>query len=173
MDKYELYAGDSILTYSGHYLDVFNPDPACICIEDIAHALAQIPRFGGHLIRPLSVAEHCMNVAYKVPVQLGLDALLHDASEAYLMDIPSPIKRRLPDYKKLEENLTKVINAKFGIAYPKPIEIKAADKVCLEEEHERYRVAQDKRSYPMSNTLAEKYFLRLFEIFSGEEDCSG
>ena len=167
MDNPQLHAGDCILTYSGHYLNVFDPNPDHICIEDIAHALSQIPRFGGHLIRPLSVAEHSINVAYKVPTELGLDALLHDASEAYLMDIPKPIKKRLPDYIKLEEELTKVINAKFGIVYPKPPLVKAADIACLENEHEKYRVCQDKTSYPMSSILAEKLFLRLFELFNG------
>ena len=49
---------------------------------------------------------------------LKLAGLLHDASEAYIGDMPSPFKKLMPDYKKLEDNLMKVIAQKFGFEYP-------------------------------------------------------
>ena len=80
-------------TFTGRLFDPFNPDPALIDLRDIAHALGNICRFGGHSRRYYSVAEHSILVASLVPEPLRLPALLHDAAEAYLGDIITPIKR--------------------------------------------------------------------------------
>lgn len=67
--------------------------PDDVHIEDIAHGLANEARFAGHTRERYSVAEHCVRVSWVVPRELALRALLHDASEAYLKDIPRPIKK--------------------------------------------------------------------------------
>jgi 5'-deoxynucleotidase YfbR-like HD superfamily hydrolase len=102
-------------------------------IEDIAHALSMIPRWGGHYHWFLSVAEHSRSVAY-VTKGDKLEALLHDASEAYLMDLPRPIKQNMPEYKAIEDGVMKVIAEKFGIGFPFSEETKLADKAMLESE---------------------------------------
>lgn len=139
MSKYDnLHAGDCIRTFTGLYMNVFEPTPDMIHIDDIAHALSNQPRFAGHLKNFYSVAEHSVLVSKLVPDEYKLQALLHDASEAYLLDIPSPIKRRLPEYKILEDNLMKVIAEKFQFEYPLNPIVKAADKTALEREWDYY-----------------------------------
>src|SRR5690606_26745918 len=104
-----LYEANCIRTFTGQYINVFDPKPDLIRIEDIAHALSQMPRFGGHLPVFYSVAQHSLACAHKVSSRNALAALLHDASEAYLMDIPKPIKNNLHNYKETEHALMEVI----------------------------------------------------------------
>lgn len=162
MAKPELHAGDCILTYSGHYLNVFDPNPDHICIEDIAHALSHIPRFAGHLEKVICVAEHSVFVAEAVSDSVRLQALLHDASEAYLMDIPKPIKRHLPDYQALENKLMEAIASKFGFSYPLDQEVKEADKNRLEIEHYYLRVKNGVDVTPWTSDQAKSKFLEMY-----------
>jgi 5'-deoxynucleotidase YfbR-like HD superfamily hydrolase len=121
-------------TYTGQTVDVFNPDPATINIQDIAHSLSMQCRFGGHTNVFYSVAQHSIAVMDRVPENLKLTALLHDASEAYLLDFPRPIKKQVRGYEALEEEIERTIAAKFGLHYPYPDEIKQADKEELANE---------------------------------------
>lgn len=129
-----LYTTDCIRTSSGQYVNVFNPDPDTILIQDISHSLSMQCRFGGHLPFHFSVAQHSINVSYLVPPEYAFAALMHDASEAYLLDIPRPIKNRMPEYKIIEDNLMKVIAAKFEFEWPMDDVIKQADNKALEHE---------------------------------------
>lgn len=99
---------------SGKKIYFLNPDPEDFDIEDIAFSLSNQCRFNGH-VRFYSVAEHSLWVGSKLPLHLQLAGLLHDASEAYLSDVPTPVKQCLPDYKKIEANLQKLIDEKFNI----------------------------------------------------------
>ncbi|MGZ6854414.1 MAG: hypothetical protein ACXVGC_10195 [Mycobacteriaceae bacterium] len=89
----------TIETHTGLFYDYLDPKPEQVCIEDIAHALSMTSRFGGHCSRFYSVAEHCCLVRQLVieagRPELGLAALLHDAHEAYVGDIPTPLKHEL------------------------------------------------------------------------------
>ncbi|CAN1553651.1 hypothetical protein MCERE19_02276 [Spirosomataceae bacterium] len=131
MDK--LYTERAIKTISGIYVDVFDPKPEMFVIEDIAHALSMIPRWGGHYPFFYSVARHSRMVCYRTKGN-QLEALMHDASEAYLMDLPRPIKQNMPEYKAIEEGVMKVIADKFGFGFPFSEETKRADKAELEAE---------------------------------------
>jgi len=87
--EYSLYdSKDCIRTFTGKWMDVFNPTADMIDIRDIAHALACTPRFAGHLPKFYSVAQHSIMCYDMVDKEFELVALLHDASEAYLLDIP-------------------------------------------------------------------------------------
>lgn len=123
-----------IRTWTGKLFDVTNPKPDLICIEDIAHALSNLCRFGGHTEQFFSVAEHSVWVAQNVRHKHKLAALLHDASEAYLVDIPTPIKKLLPDYYRWEYRLMEVIAEKFGFQYPLHPDVQEADENALRAE---------------------------------------
>ena len=114
----------------------FDPDPATIHIEDIARALSHICRYGGHVRRFYSVAEHCVHVASVAPEPLKLDALLHDGAEAYLGDIPRPIKKH-PDmegWRAAEMIVNAALADRFDLARPMPLVVKAIDdRIILDE----------------------------------------
>ena len=99
------------LTYSGKLIDVKKPDPELINILDIARGLSRQFRFNGLTVAPYTVAQHSVIVSRicKNP-KAQLLALMHDASEAYLHDIPAPIKAALPDYQRLEAKWTSAIH---------------------------------------------------------------
>jgi hypothetical protein len=103
-----------IETVSGKKFHFLNPTPDEIDIKDIAYALANQCRFNGH-VPYFSVAEHSVAVAARLVPKLQLAGLLHDAAEAYLSDIPSPIKQWLPDYKAMEAVVQNAVWTKFGI----------------------------------------------------------
>src|SRR5690606_4110631 len=98
-----------IRTFTGIYVDVFDPTPEMICIEDIAHALAHQCRFAGHVKRFYSVAQHSVMCSRMVDRLYQMEALLHDASEAYLLDIPKPIKEKIVGYKEMEDRMMGLI----------------------------------------------------------------
>lgn len=109
-----------IQTFSKKKLYPLNPYPAAICIEDIAHDLAAQNRFTGHTIWPHSVGLHSIHVADQLPPHLKLAGLMHDASEAYLVDLPKPLKV-LPEfaaYRAAEARLMEVIAEKYGFQWP-------------------------------------------------------
>lgn len=125
---------DCIRTFTGVYVNVFEPDINTINIYDIAHALAFQGRFTGHLPRFYSVAQHSIMCSKRVEPKYKLQALMHDASEAYLTDMPSPIKNRMPQYREVEDKLMGVISEIFNFEYPLHPSVKEADRGELERE---------------------------------------
>lgn len=127
----------TIQTYTGLEFDVTRPDPALIRIEDIAHALSCMPRFAGHTRWFYSVAQHSVHVSQLVPPHLAKAALLHDATEAYILDMPTPVKAMLPVYRVMETGLMMAIARAFDCWYidlAARDEVKHADMVALATE---------------------------------------
>lgn len=124
----------SISTYDGDFFDFNNPEKYTFSIEAIAHALSNICRYGGHCNRFYSVAEHSVLVSQLVPPELGLCGLLHDASEAFVGDMPSPLKAMCKSYRTIENRVHEAISQQYGLPYPFPPEIKAADKALYKAE---------------------------------------
>lgn len=125
--------GDWILTHSGVQFWPLDPRPEEVLIEDIAHALANQCRFSGHCRFHYSVAQHSVIVSENVPSEAAMWGLLHDASEAYLVDLPRPIKRysKLGDiYRDLEQQVMDCIAVKFNLGEC-PDSVKEADDACL------------------------------------------
>jgi hypothetical protein len=104
-----------VATVSGARIDYPDTDPEQIRIEDIAHALSRMPRWAGHTTFPVSVAQHCLNCSAVAEPKDQLAALLHDASEAYIADLPKPFKMVLPEYKDLEGAIIIALEKRFGL----------------------------------------------------------
>lgn len=119
-----------IKTFSGKhfYYDKINKDD--IVIHDIAVSLSNICRFAGHLSHFYSVAQHAVLCSQLVPQEFAFEALMHDATEAYCQDIPAPLKRLLPDYKRMEEKIDAVIREKYGLPPVMSTPVKYADLSC-------------------------------------------
>jgi len=123
-----------LLTASGRQFDPIDPQPDMIDLVDIATGLSNECRFAGQCKFFYSVAQHSVLVSHNVPTEHAWEALLHDAAEAYIKDIPAPIKRLLPDYRALEHKIEAAIRARFGLPEIQSVSIKQADLVLLATE---------------------------------------
>jgi 5'-nucleotidase len=137
--------GPYLQTVSGRWLNPFDADPEQLEAGDIARALANLCRFGGHCRAFYSVAQHSVIVSQLVE-QGGGDAedafaaLMHDATEAYLGDMPHPLKHRSPlgaAFKAAEADLELAMRARFRIKADVP-EIKRADRALLATERRAF-----------------------------------
>jgi uncharacterized protein len=167
MKNERLNAGIGTLrTYTGLYINVVSPDPDMINIIDIAHHLSLINRWCGASEEGISVAQHSIIVSEFIdgPPKLKLLGLLHDATEAYMQDIPSPIKALFPAYITVEHHLMSVIAKKFDLEYPFPEEIKIKDRKVLEIEWKSIILQEicEIGIVPMSAKDAEAGFLNMY-----------
>jgi len=137
--------GDWIETYKGMKFYPLDPRPEDVTVEDIAHGLANTCRYSGQCKFFFSVAQHSLNCAAYIK-RLGLGerwqllALLHDAAEAYISDMPKPIKPFLPQFKDVEDNIMAMVYHALNIRPPNSIErgmVKQADLVMLATEARR------------------------------------
>lgn len=116
-----------IQTYSGDAFDFLQLDTKSVHLRDIAHALSNLCRFNGHTRRFYSVAEHSVWVSQKCDPDYALQGLLHDATEAYVGDMVSPLKRLITDFSKHEANVWKLICKKFHVEEELHPSVKDAD----------------------------------------------
>lgn len=123
--------GDWMQTFGGGRFYPLDPRPDEIDPGDISHALSLLCRYGGHVDRFYSVAEHCVLMSQAVPPEHALVALLHDATEAFVVDVPRPLKRQLPDYQAIEASVWLAICLRFNLANELPAEVKDADNRIL------------------------------------------
>jgi 5'-nucleotidase len=146
-----------------------DPRPEEIDLRDIARALSMQCRWGGHVNRFYSVAQHCVSVSEHCPAH-PIEGLLHDAAEAYLVDVPTPIKRHLDGYLEIERNLLGVIGERFGVWLKDlPPEVHFQDQRALATEQRDLRPKFDfwtpaeepwfDELMPMGPCTAEKRFL--------------
>ena len=128
--------GESISTFSGREFWPFSPRPEEIHIEDIAHALAMQCRFGGHCRTFYSVAQHSVLVSQACHSADAFWGLLHDAAEAYLVDVPTPIKRHnaMSLYRQTEKLVQEAICARFSLRRIEPKNVARADKIVFATE---------------------------------------
>ena len=125
-----------ILLYSRRYFNFLEPEKHRFYIEDIAHSLSLTNRFSGHTQNAYSVAQHSILCSRICPEEYALEKLMHDAAEAYLGDIASPLKQLLPEYKVIEERVERAIAKQFNLAYPFPKCVKEVDMIMLRTEFE-------------------------------------
>lgn len=134
-----------LFTHSGRRLYFLNPQADQIDLNDIAIALSRVNRFNGHTDVSYSVGQHSVMAAKEVlrrhgssreAVRMALAALLHDASEAYICDIPKPLKPFIMGYADIEDRLMQVIFERFGLSdmWPMNADLKAIDADLLVSE---------------------------------------
>jgi uncharacterized protein len=183
----------SIRTFTGRMFWPLNPRPEDLDIRDIAHALSLVCRFTGHTRSFYSVADHSLRVSYLAENQVrnnwrgilgfpdfnglaffrevALWGLLHDASEAYLCDVPSPIKHASgmgQIYRQYEQRLMDVIVKRFDLLPYEPGFIKMADRLLLDAEMRDLMACKDRMDVkldpiiPLTSEEAEAEFLRRF-----------
>ena len=170
----------TIRTYTGAYVDILEPSPRDIDIRDIAHALSMVCRYGGHVNRHYSVAEHSYLVAQHVwrkygDQKLALAALLHDSAEAYLGDMVNPMKRGTPageHYRVIEERWECAIELAYaelldGYRLDDP-RIKAVDKEIVDWEQTMIRDTAFPDVGP-SHAQVEDAFLSAFYAYGHME----
>ena len=148
--------GPWMQTYSGKCFYPLDPRPEDISLVDIAHALSICPRYAGHSREPYSVAQHSILVADTFARDIGhvtadtaalrgarLIGLLHDAAEAYICDLPRPLKSCLPEYKAIEHRIEEAIRQHFALRTMRTmiaddialmIALKRADRIVLATE---------------------------------------
>lgn len=119
-----------IMLSSGHYFNFLDPDPAIMTIPVIAASLSKQCRFSGHIRRFYSVAEHCVRGSYECKNPLGF--LLHDAAEAFIVDIPTPMKQLLTGYRELEDRVHTIIAETYGVGFDD--DVRHTDLVMLATE---------------------------------------
>lgn len=167
-----------MLTNSGQYIDMLSPSASQIRIEDIAHGLSKLCRFGGQCSVFFSVAEHSLNVAD--------DIMQHSPTRAVSKELGlSALKELLPDYCQLEDHWALVIGRALGVQLtPLPIEVKEADRRALYYEHrllfpndKEQWSAESKPEYPVYPALhmcnqhpgvLRRSFLREYESLGGK-----
>jgi hypothetical protein len=167
--------GDWMQTYSGLRFYPIDPREAEVDIGDIAHALSLQCRYGGHVKRFYSVAEHCVLLAGHLASHghdVALWALLHDASEAYIQDVIRPLKPFLLNYKVLEDHVMDCVRKRFNLAGSMPDAVKDADDRIIADERLQNLVLipWDREPGPALGVtlqfwppaIAEKMFLKAF-----------
>lgn len=130
--------GDWMQTFTGKQFYPADPHSDDYDINDVAHALSQLCRYGGHTSRFYSVAEHSILMSEVAEELFGLEgayeALMHDGSEAYLPDIPKPVKNSFPAIDKAAQAIEKDFNRFFCIPFPMSPEIKDIDTRIVVDE---------------------------------------
>lgn len=126
--------GDWMQTFSGQQFWPIDPKESEIAIVDIAHALSMMCRYGGHTLRFYSVAEHCCHLFDRAPIEHRKWTLLHDASEAYIVDIIRPLKPFLSEYKGYEAAVMAAVCEKFNMNPVEPAIVKELDMRILGDE---------------------------------------
>lgn len=172
----------TILTIEGEYFDFINPEKSRYSIEGIAHSLARLCRFTGHVPTHLSVAQHCVVVSELCSPPHAFGALMHDAAEAFTGDLSGPLKRLLrtmsPAWDSVEQRVESDVMRRFGVPYPFHPAIKLADMTALAWEQRDIRGAghhdwsvtrgiepPESKLVALERDEAEALFLRRFHEF--------
>ena len=170
-------------TYTGRVIHPLDPSPGEVSIFDVAHALSQICRFVGHTREFYSVAQHSVLVSQHVPREDALWGLLHDASEAYLCDLPAPIKHdpSMDVYRRAEDGLMAAVCSRYDLPHEMPRSVKLADRLLLATEFRDVTTVDDMEWVARvcgvapapefhiacwAPAFAEKMFLDRFEVLT-------
>jgi len=171
----EQRSGDFITTFTGNRFYAADPRSEDFFIEDMAHALSLQCRYGGHCSKFYSVLQHQI-FTYYIAKFLGLSeecqewALMHDTSETYLVDLPSPIKRMFPEYKRVEGVVLHAIAKRYGLVWPMPHHVHHID--LLARTHEALTLGFDITGWnmPTPTDIEEKMLSASWSMVPDRDD---
>lgn len=184
--KKKVNRGFCVQTRNGNAFDPRVGKLSCVDIDDVAHALSNLCRYSGHCKKFYSVAEHSVLVSRIVRAMWPEDlnsiwaGLLHDATEAYVGDVTTPLKVLLPRFMEIEDALAIDIAKKFKIKWNKQTadRVKTADLIALSTEArllfadvshwniiKQYEPRPEliRKDFPVSQTAAKTWFMREFK----------
>lgn len=171
-----------IRTYTRQEFHFLEPERWNFDVEDLAVHLSRTPRFLAHT-KPHAYnnADHSLRVMRLVPPRFKFPALVHEIAELGMGDMPSPLKRLVPGYKRHQRRIEAALFPKLGINYPLHQCIKDADLVLLKAEHRQLMDGDEyveaempgvleymDRIEPMDEHTARSEFLRQFEVLHAE-----
>lgn len=151
-----------IQTRFGHDVDLLDPQPETLDLRDIAYSLSGLRRFNAHAQPHYCVAEHSFWVARLIESEtvrrdLTVAALMHDAAEAYLADVPLPVKQALRVFsagdRSVYDQLTDIMDAAIARRFDLPA-LSDADEALVKDADERLRVAEQHRLMPWQSSRA-------------------
>lgn len=135
--------GPTIALRSGAYFDFLAPESSGFTIDDIAHGLSNVCRFAGQTRKFYSVAEHSVHVSRIIGLRFAYAGLMHDAPEAFIGDIPKPLKNLLPDYANIEHRTEVAVLSRFDVPFPLPPAVKLTDLAMLRAEQSQAMENED------------------------------
>ena len=147
--------GRPIGTFSGRQLHPLDPSPEEIAIEDIAHGLANTCRYGGQCQFYYSVGTHSLYVSHELEgdgPEMQLYGLFHDAAEAYITDVPRPLKAELDGYEGVEAEILSAVWERLGVSPPTEEQweqVKSADDRLFQYEAETLLAAFEPTTVPL------------------------
>lgn len=133
----------TIQTVSGRVINFATPGVNDYDITDIAHGLSNVCRYGGQCLFFYSVAQHSVLVSRLVPREHAMEALMHDGTEAYMCDVPTPLKLLLDEYRRIERELDAGIRWQHSLPIRMTHEVHAADGMALAIEKPQLTVKTD------------------------------
>ena len=159
-DRVKNIVGPTILLHGGEYFDFVDPEASAFTILDIAHGLSNICRFTGQCRKFYSVAEHSVMASRLIEPEFAFEALMHDAAEAFVGDVSSPLKGLLRDYRVIEARVNAAICRRFGLPPILSDAVKRVDLAMLKTE--QAQLMRNRDNWPM---------LSGFEAFAIELPC--
>lgn len=177
-----------IQTFSGRQFWPMEPRVEDIDIGDIAHSLSNQCRFNGHCKTFYSVAQHSVLVSRHCDPADQLWGLLHDAAEAYLVDLPRPVKHTaaLTPFRDYEKRIQAAICARFGLPIEQPESVSRIDKSLLRNEQRdlmspapaewldcRAGAIDNLKIHPWSPSYAKHCFMYRFMGLTRSRDARG
>ncbi len=156
----------AILVHSGILFDVFNPKIEDFNIIDIAHGLSNLCRYGGHCPDFYSVSQHSVLCSLQdgTPEE-QFECLMHDGTEAYLIDLPRPIKRQMSNYMEIEDNLLKLLCERYKVNYPLSEKTHEVDSFLLHFEYDNFYTNPNPNfEYWSPKEAKAKFLARFYEL---------
>jgi len=152
MTAIEERIGDWFCTRSGKRFYVMDPRPEDFDIESICWSLSNECRFGGHS-EFYTVLQHSCLVSDQLPQHLKLAGIAHDFPEAYIKDLPKPVKNMMPVYREIEQNIWLVMAGIWGLPEHLPFEVKIADcRMLLTERNQLMPDCENTRYWMMDDS---------------------